>query len=65
MQILLFIENYGGNVSDVESHLKTKIPEYMVPSYITNIPYFPLNANGKINRKELAKMGQDLQLQYN
>lgn len=63
MQINLFIENYKGSVADIENHLKTKIPEYMVPSLITSIPYFPLNANGKIDRKELAKMGQELQLQ--
>lgn len=62
MQIHLFIENYNGNISDVENHLRVKIPEYMVPSHISSIPYFPLNENGKIDRKELAKMGQDLQL---
>lgn len=30
---------------------------------ITNLAFFPLNDNGKIDRKVLAQMGQDLQLQ--
>jgi acyl-CoA synthetase (AMP-forming)/AMP-acid ligase II len=62
MQINLFIENYTGSEKEVENYLKKKIPEYMVPSHIINIPSFPLNANGKIDRKVLTKMGQDLQL---
>jgi acyl-coenzyme A synthetase/AMP-(fatty) acid ligase len=55
MQIHLFIENYNGNVSEIENHLRTKIPAYMVPSQITSIPSFPLNANGKIDRIALLK----------
>jgi amino acid adenylation domain-containing protein len=62
MQINLFIENYTGSVKDVENYLKTRIPEYMIPSNIINIPGFPLNANGKIDRKILTKIGQDLQV---
>jgi amino acid adenylation domain-containing protein len=55
MQIHLFIENYTGNVSDVAHYLKENIPEYMVPAKITVVPSFPLNANGKVDRKELLK----------
>jgi acyl-coenzyme A synthetase/AMP-(fatty) acid ligase len=60
MQIHLFVENYNGDVSDIKNHLRNKLPEYMVPSQITSIPYFPLNANGKIDRNELTKKGRDL-----
>ncbi len=65
MQIHLFVENYNGNTLEIEEYLKSKIPEYMVPSYITSIPSFPLNANGKIDRKELIKIGQNLHTHKN
>ena len=61
MQIHLFVENYDGSTIEIEDYLKSKIPEYMVPSYITIIPNFPLNDNGKIDRKKLISMGVQLQ----
>ncbi len=60
MQIHLFVENYNGTSLEIEEHLKLKIPEYMVPSYISIIPSFPLNENGKIDRKKLISMGKEL-----
>jgi amino acid adenylation domain-containing protein len=58
MQIHLFIENYNGNIADLENHLRSKIPGYMVPSQITSITSFPLNANGKIDRIALVKSAE-------
>ncbi len=63
MQIHLFVENYDGDTEKIEDYLKSKIPEYMVPSIITIISSFPLNANGKIDRKELKIIGQNMVLQ--
>ena len=37
-------------------HLATVLPEYMVPKDILYIDEFPLNSNGKIDRKELVKL---------
>ncbi|MCL5029599.1 MAG: AMP-binding protein [Bacteroidetes bacterium] len=64
MQIHLFVENYNGNSLDIEEYLKSKIPEYMVPSYITSIPSFPLNDNGKIDRKKLVSMCMELKQSF-
>ncbi len=61
MQIHLFVENFNGSSLEIEEYLKTKIPEYMVPSYISIIPVFPLNDNGKIDRKKLISIGMGLQ----
>ncbi|MHB1688641.1 MAG: AMP-binding protein [Ignavibacteriaceae bacterium] len=58
VQIQLFVENYNDDTNKIIEHLKTKVPGYMIPSGISNIPSFPLNDNGKIDRKELLKLIQ-------
>ena len=63
MQIHLFVENYIGSTEEIEKYLKLKVPEYMVPSIITTIPALPLNGNGKINRKELKNIAQNMVMQ--
>ena len=59
MQIHLFIEDYNGAAQEITDYMKTQLPEYMLPSGIINIPAFPLNINGKIDRKELMKLVQN------
>ncbi|MFT5823208.1 MAG: amino acid adenylation domain-containing protein [Crocinitomix sp.] len=44
------------NASSARSALKAKLPEYMVPANFVQIPAFPLNANGKIDKKALLKI---------
>ncbi len=56
LQIHLFVENYLGNASDIEDYLKTKIPNYMIPSTINIVNNFPINTNGKIDRKKLFEL---------
>ena len=60
-QIHLFIEGYVGDIHLIHEKLKTRIPEYMMPAGITSIPVFPLNANGKIDRKLLSGKIKELQ----
>ncbi|HYG16924.1 MAG TPA: amino acid adenylation domain-containing protein [Bacteroidia bacterium] len=55
-QIFLFLENYTGDIADITRYLKTQVPEYMLPEEILNIPVFPLNNNGKTDRKALGGM---------
>ena len=39
--------------AEVREHLRTKLPEYMVPSAIVILERFPLTPNGKVDRKSL------------
>ncbi len=41
---------------DLRSYLKTKLPDYMVPSVFIPLDEFPLTPNGKINRKALSEL---------
>ncbi len=65
IQIHLFVENFKSSELEIEEYLKSKIPEYMVPSFISILPSFPLNANGKVDRLELANIARSIQLQKN
>lgn len=49
---------YEGNIeiSSLELFLEKKLPDYMIPGYISKIEKIPLNANGKIDRLLLSKM---------
>lgn len=39
--------------SELREHLRTRLPEYMVPSAYIQLATLPLNQNGKIDRKNL------------
>ncbi|WP_308991961.1 AMP-binding protein [Mariniflexile litorale] len=43
---------------DIES-LKTKLPSYMIPTKTMFFKTWPLNANGKTNRKEIIKLVEE------
>jgi len=38
---------------EVQDHLRTLLPEHMIPAPILVVPHFPLTASGKIDRKAL------------
>jgi D-alanine--poly(phosphoribitol) ligase subunit 1 len=46
----------GADDPALKTQIKKRLPSYMVPSSIHHIESIPLNANGKINRKELAEL---------
>lgn len=40
--------------TDIRNDLRTKLADYMVPSYIVKVDYMPVNANGKLDKEKLA-----------
>jgi acyl carrier protein len=46
-------ENQETDLPELRKYLRTKIPDYMVPSAFVFIDQFPLTPNGKIDRKVL------------
>ena len=49
---------YTGSAQNVEvllTALRARLPSYMIPASIAGFDEFPLNANGKINRNDLAE----------
>jgi D-alanine--poly(phosphoribitol) ligase subunit 1 len=51
--ILLFIESEGDLRKGLEEYLKQHLPGYMIPKEIITVSRFPLNSNGKIDRRSL------------
>ena len=52
-EIGLVIESNRINTDDLLAYLKTKLPQYMIPTQIKFTNSFPLNTNGKTDRKKL------------
>ncbi|GAA4274191.1 AMP-binding protein [Aquimarina gracilis] len=55
-EIGLVIESDAFDVKQLLEDLKTKLPQYMIPTQIKFIDSFPLNTNGKTDRKKLKEM---------
>ncbi|MCP4260582.1 MAG: amino acid adenylation domain-containing protein, partial [Planctomycetes bacterium] len=45
-------------VSDLRNHLKTKLPDYMVPQHFVELEELPLTPAGKVDRKNLPPPDQ-------
>lgn len=42
------------SAEQIKEHLKNNLPDYMIPSFFVQVESFPLNSNGKLDRKSLA-----------
>lgn len=51
--ITYFCSTSKVNTKIILSYLKNKLPIYMIPTKLINLPFMPLTANGKIDRKSL------------
>ena len=51
--IEVFLQTEDFDTKELLEKLRTKLPVYMVPRNIRLLRYFPLNANGKFDRKAL------------
>ncbi|WP_420574981.1 amino acid adenylation domain-containing protein [Kordia sp.] len=54
-----YVGDKGVDKSGLRSHLATKLPSYMVPTYFVKIKDIPLTPNGKINRAALPEISTD------
>ncbi|MDY8136282.1 AMP-binding protein [Aquimarina sp. 2201CG5-10] len=52
-EIGLVLESEEFDTNTMITHMKNKLPDYMIPTHIRFINEFPLNGNGKIDRKQL------------
>ncbi|MBV9108252.1 MAG: AMP-binding protein, partial [Gemmatimonadetes bacterium] len=48
-------EAEGVTAAEMRTYLKSRLPEYMVPSPVMVMDAFPLNANGKVDRRALPE----------
>ena len=46
-------DEIGASGTELRQYLKRKLPEYMVPAWILEVPELPLTANGKVDRRAL------------
>ena len=49
----MIIEDKKCDTTALLDYMKLKLPAYMIPKKIAFIDVFPLNVNGKIDRKQL------------
>jgi acyl carrier protein len=56
VRIIAYVALHDGEdltVSDVRRHLRSCLPDYMLPSFVLTVPVLPLTANGKLDRASL------------
>ncbi len=55
-ELNLCLKNYSGETKTLIENLRTKLPSYMIPSKVYSFVEFPLNLNGKVDRKQIVDM---------
>ncbi|MBR5175307.1 MAG: amino acid adenylation domain-containing protein [Bacteroidales bacterium] len=55
-EIALFIESAPMDTDELIRYLRSKMPQYMIPARYIFLDAFPINQNGKIDRKAIKSM---------
>jgi len=50
------VVNENLTIPDLKNHLGTMLPDYMIPSYFTQVEKIPLTSNGKVDRSALLSI---------
>ena len=53
--ICYYTEKQAIDISELRAWIKHYLPEYMIPTFFVRLDAFPLNINGKIDKKALPK----------
>lgn len=43
------------NIAEIKESLSLQLPDYMIPSYFVHMAEFPVNTNGKVDRKQFPR----------
>jgi amino acid adenylation domain-containing protein len=55
-------DNQSDNLEEtIKSYLKENLPEYMIPTLIKTLDHLPITKNGKIDKKALQELAQNIQ----
>jgi amino acid adenylation domain-containing protein len=60
--IAAFLGKVNADTEEIRTRLKARLPNYMVPHELRVLSEFPLNANGKVDRKALFKLLEETSL---
>ena len=60
--LLAFVTPLTVNEAELRAYCETKLPKYMIPSAFVPMGNLPLNTSGKLNRKALAAISVEIDL---